>query len=200
MAGFSNSAIASATYTINGSVAAPIFSVAAGTYNTAQTVSISTATSGATIYYTTDGTTPTSSSASYSSALSISSTIVLRAIALKSGFSDSTVTTANYVINDVPTFFSAYAGDAQVLLDWVALSGASSYNIYWNTTGSPTKASSKLTTSSTTLTQAGLTNGTIYYYAIAAVVGGVEGALSSVVTATPSLPSYTSQAITMVMS
>ena len=51
---------ASGTLTINpaGTVATPAFSLAAGTYIGAQSVTISCATSGATIYYTTDGSTP----------------------------------------------------------------------------------------------------------------------------------------------
>ena len=45
--------------------ATPTFSPAAGTYSGAQSVTISDATSGATIYYTTNGTTPTTSSTKY---------------------------------------------------------------------------------------------------------------------------------------
>ena len=58
--GMTNSDVASATYTIK--VATPALSVAGGTYNQPQTVTISSATTGATIYYTTDGSTPTTAS------------------------------------------------------------------------------------------------------------------------------------------
>ncbi|MCR4837049.1 MAG: chitobiase/beta-hexosaminidase C-terminal domain-containing protein, partial [Bacteroidaceae bacterium] len=58
-------------YTMGGSgetpttVSTPTFSPAGGTYTTEQTVTISCATSGATIYYTTDGTTPSAASTKY---------------------------------------------------------------------------------------------------------------------------------------
>jgi len=52
--------VPSAVYTITGTVANPGFSPAAGTYTSAQTVTISTTTSGASIRYTTDGSTPSS--------------------------------------------------------------------------------------------------------------------------------------------
>ncbi len=78
-------------------VSAPIFSPAGGTYITAQTVSISSSTSEAAIYYTTDGSTPSSSSTPYTGAITISETTTIKAIAIKDGI-NSSVTTATYTI------------------------------------------------------------------------------------------------------
>src|SRR5207253_867197 len=61
--GMSNSSVTSAAYTIR--VVAPTFSPAGGTYTSTLSVSISETTPGATIYYTTDGSTPTTASSVY---------------------------------------------------------------------------------------------------------------------------------------
>jgi hypothetical protein len=79
--------------------ATPTFSPAAGTYATAQQVTIASTTPGAVIHYTTDGSTPTATSATYSTPVSVSASLTLKAIATASGFSDSAVGTAAYVIN-----------------------------------------------------------------------------------------------------
>jgi ketosteroid isomerase-like protein len=79
-------------------VAKPVASPAAGTYAAAQNVTLTTATSGAAIYYTTNGTEPTKTSTLYSSAISISATTTLKAIAVKEGMNDSDMLTAVYTI------------------------------------------------------------------------------------------------------
>ena len=78
----------------------PTFSVAAGAYTSAQNVTISTTTNGATIYYTTDGTDPTTSSNVYSSAISVSSTTTIKAMAVKNGYDNSSIASATYAIVD----------------------------------------------------------------------------------------------------
>ncbi len=73
--GFTVSPAATANYTITLSQASmPVFNVPAGTYTSSQTVSLSDTTTGATIYYTIDGTTPTSNSTVYSGPISVSRT------------------------------------------------------------------------------------------------------------------------------
>ena len=88
-----------ATLTVNPApVATPSFSPGGGTYTGSVTVSISDATSGATIHYTTDGSTPTTSSPVYSSALTFNQTTTLKAMAAASGMTDSAVASATYTI------------------------------------------------------------------------------------------------------
>ncbi|WP_410630519.1 chitobiase/beta-hexosaminidase C-terminal domain-containing protein [Amycolatopsis sp. cmx-4-83] len=89
------------SYTVGGSsttVAAPTFSPPGGTYSAAQTVTISSATSGATIRYTVDGSTPTASSTLYSGPISVPNSRTVNAIALKSGSTTSPVSSATYTI------------------------------------------------------------------------------------------------------
>ena len=101
--GMNDSDVATAVYTINlppsGKVAAPVFTPAGGVYDSAQTVAISTTTTGTAIRYTTNGSTPTASSTLYSAPISIPATATLKAYATKTGMTDSDVTTAVYTIN-----------------------------------------------------------------------------------------------------
>lgn len=79
--------------------AAPTFSPGTGTYSIAQSVSIADATSGAVIYYTTDGTTPNTSSSVYHSAITVTATMTVNALAVAPGYANSAVTSATYTFN-----------------------------------------------------------------------------------------------------
>lgn len=97
--GYNTSAAASATYTITLPTAAtPVISPAGGSYTTAQSVTITDATSGAAIYYTTDGSTPTTASSVYSSAIAVAANTTIEAIAVETGYSNSAVATAAFTL------------------------------------------------------------------------------------------------------
>ena len=101
-------------------VAAPTFSLPEGRYTESQTLTISCETEGATIYYTTDGTTPTNESTPYTGAITISETQTVKAIAYK-GETASNVTTAEYFIGNT-LFLEEFAGETD---GYKALNGTS---------------------------------------------------------------------------
>lgn len=84
----------------NSTCATPTFSPAAGAVLSGTEVSINCSTSGATIYYTTDGTTPTSSSDVYSDPIEITEATTIKAYAVKADLDDSEIATAEYTIRE----------------------------------------------------------------------------------------------------
>ena len=85
-------------YTVDPATATPVFSLKTGTYTGSQQVSVTDATAGAIIYYTTNGSTPTRSSRVYSSPITINSTSTLKARAIATNDAWSAVKTAIYTI------------------------------------------------------------------------------------------------------
>jgi len=98
----SASPVSSAAYTIAPSTGVPTFSPAAGTYSSAQAVTISSATPSATIFYTTNGTTPTTSSPIYAGPITVGGTETLAAVAMAASSSASQVNSAAYTITPAP--------------------------------------------------------------------------------------------------
>jgi len=177
--GASNSAVSSATYTIDApaTVTAPVLSVPAGTYTQQQSVTISDKTAGATIYYSTNGAIPTASSFPYTAAITISSTTTLKAIAIVKGGSSSAVSSATYTISApapvvAPVLSVATGTYAQPQSVSISDKTAGA-TIYYSTNGTiPTANSSHYTAAiviSTTTT----------LKAIAIVKGGSSSAVSS---------------------
>ena len=128
-------------------VATPVFSVAAGTYTSTLTVKITDATAGATIYYTTNGTAPTTNSSKYTGAVKVSASETLEAIAVAASYSESAVATAKYnLVVATPTFTpgqGAYSATQSVTIKDTT-SGAV---IYYTTNGdTPTTNSTKYST------------------------------------------------------
>src|SRR5437660_4489711 len=101
--GMANSSVASSTYTIQ--VAPPTFNPPGGMYTTPQSVTLSDAPS-ATIYYTTDGSTPTTASTVYTGAISVTQSMTIKAMAAASGMANSSVVSATYTIQVAPPTLS----------------------------------------------------------------------------------------------
>jgi hypothetical protein len=151
--GYSTSAVGSAAYTITLPAATPTFNPAGGSYSSAQSVTISTTTPSATIYYTTNGTTPTTGSAvfSASSPIPVSASETLKAIATATGYSTSAVGSATYTITlpaATPTF-NAPGGSYSSAQSVTISTTTPSATIYYTTNGTtPTTASAVFSASS----------------------------------------------------
>jgi len=148
--GMTNSAVASATYIIQQQqVATPTFSPGGGTYTGSVTVTIREATSGATIHYTTDGSTPTTPSTQYTGPIAVSTTTTLNAIASAPNYTQSAVASATYTIQipqaTAPTFNPP--GGSYLLPQSVTISDSTpNATIYYTTDGNtPTTSSSQYT-------------------------------------------------------
>src|SRR5205085_8459837 len=113
-----------------------------------QSVTLADATSGATIFYTTDGSMPTTSSARYTGPIAIGQTTTIKAIAVKAGLADSAVATATYTLQAAAPTFNPPSG-SYTLPQMVTISDSSpGVTIYYTTDGStPTTASTKYTDS-----------------------------------------------------
>jgi len=87
-------------------VKTPVITPAPGTYAAAFSVTITDATAGATIFYTTDGTNPTTNSPKYTSPFTVSVSEQIIAMGVLSGFTNSALASASYTIgastNGVP--------------------------------------------------------------------------------------------------
>ncbi|HZM02246.1 MAG TPA: glycoside hydrolase family 9 protein [Candidatus Saccharimonadales bacterium] len=110
--------------------AAPVISPASELFTNSTSVALSSSTPGATIYYTTDGTVPTTSSAVYTGSFSIASSTAVNALAALSGMGNSGVATANFTLatatqiaGSLPTPPWANADIGQV-----GLTGSATYN------------------------------------------------------------------------
>jgi beta-lactam-binding protein with PASTA domain len=97
-----------------GVVASPTFNPPAGTYPSAQSVKLTTATAGASIYYTTDGSAPSTLSTLYTVPISVNSSLTIKAIAHEAGMTDSPIVSAAYQIGAAgtpPAFVQANDND-----------------------------------------------------------------------------------------
>ena len=100
--------------------------------------------------------------------------------------SSSTAATTDNTTLSAPSDVSATLGYYQVAIDWTAVSGASSYTVYWGSSTGISSSSAAITgITENSYTHTGLDNGTKYYYKVATVNSTGTGSLSSEVNATP---------------
>ena len=154
--GMNDSAVASASYTIKGTVASPEFSLASGAVNSGTEVTITCSTEGAKIYYTTDGSEPTASSTEYTAAISVTAAVTLKAIAVKSGMNDSAVASASYTIKGTVATpaFSVASGAVESGTTVTITCSTEGAKIYYTTDGNEPTASSTEYTAAISITEA----------------------------------------------
>ena len=138
--GWNNSDVASAsfTYTVE-TVATPTITPNGGELKYGNnTVTIACATADATIYYTTNGATPTTSSTKYTGAFTLTSNATVKAIAVKTGWNNSSVASASftYTVETVATPVIAPNGGEIEAGTTISISCATSgATIYYSTNG-----------------------------------------------------------------
>jgi hypothetical protein len=128
--------------------ASPVISPDGGSFSTSQSVSLSSATSSAAIFYTLDGSTPTPASTEYTGSITISTDTTIKAIASAPGYLQSSVSSAvfTFTTQTPPVTFSP-AGGTYTSAQTITLSDTdANAKIYYTTNGSTPSPSSTLYT------------------------------------------------------
>ena len=124
--------------------AAPVISPNGGTFSTSQSVTLSSTTASSTIYYTLDGSTPTSTSTVYSAPFAVSTNTTVKAIASAPNYLQSAVSTADFTFSDqTPTVTFTPSPGTYASTQSVTLSDTDqNAKIYYTTDGTPPTVSS----------------------------------------------------------
>ena len=105
----------SATFTSLNTTATPRFSPAGGTFSTSPMVKITDASAGASIYYTTDGSTPTNASNLYIGPIAVSGSETIAAIAFAPGLSGSAIASQIYTTQSQVNFSNGFSESQSIM-------------------------------------------------------------------------------------
>lgn len=138
----------SVTVVAGGTAAAPTADIPAGTYTVAQSVTLSNATPGSEIHYTTDGSVPGAASPLYTGPITVASGITINAIAIAPGMLDSSVASFSYVIHYpavtsvsvTPASTTVEKGSTQVFLASVTVEYGADATVTWTVDGNTSAA------------------------------------------------------------
>jgi hypothetical protein len=173
-----------------GGVSTPQFLPIPGIYGSAQTVTITSSTPSATIYYTIDGSTPTTNSTLYSGPFTLpEATTTLKAIGVKAGLTNSSVQSGTYTVGAVPTAASGLGATAvsssQINLTWNDNSGnETGFRLERMVSGGVWSTVTTLTQNATSYSNTGLAASTTYDYRVVAFNAVGDGAASNTASAT----------------
>jgi len=114
---YTDSTVASATYTFQVQVVTPVISPVAGNIAAGTAITISDVTSGATIYYTIDGSTPSVASVKYVGPFTVSTSETIKALAVGPGasYTNSAIASATYTVVQNPTIQAGTLATAVLL-------------------------------------------------------------------------------------
>lgn len=172
----------------------------AGTYGGTQNVVLSCTPTGATIYYTVNGSTPSTNSSVYSSPISVSTTQTLKFFAQDLVGNLTTVQTTNYTIDTIapspaisPTVGTPTSSTIPISWTLSPSTDVANYEVAYSTTGTDpfTVASALINSSSTSYTVAGLTGSTLYTIRVIAIDGVGNRSTGATVQATTSMATST---------
>jgi len=143
--GWGTSVLDSGKYVIQ-IAAKPVFSLASGTYSAVQTVSLSTATDSAKIYYTVNGTTPTTASILYTGPIAVNTSTTIKALVMRTGWGTSAMDSGKYEFQLLKPVFSVPSGTYTTVQSVTLSTTTDSARIYYTVDGrSPTTASTLYT-------------------------------------------------------
>lgn len=138
------SSVTSATFTIAPQLAEPTLAPAPGYYLSAQRVTISTSTPGGVVHYTTDGSIPTANSPIYSSPISVTGKVAIKAIVTSAGYTASGEASRTYAVIPATPFLSPASGTYPNGRTVNISDATAGVTIYYTTNGSAPSTSSSI--------------------------------------------------------